>query len=180
MPRQYILPSLLLLMMSTGCLYEIRDEIIDCEFKLKNCCEAHAAWKQCAPVYKSMEHCKHFRKGFIAGYVDVSFGANGCPPSLPPACYWKACHGNADGKAKVNAWFDGYSHGALAAEADGIAEANRIVTRGGRNTNGHSMEVLPPTETTEPAMTPHEIESPPPYPSTELPPLPEPAIGSEL
>jgi hypothetical protein len=176
MPRQRILASLLMLMM-TGCLYEIRDEIIDFEFRFKNYGEARAAWRQCSTVYASTEHYSDFRKGFMAGYEDVSFGSNGCPPSLPPARYWKARYGSEVGKAKTNAWFDGYSHGALAAEADGIAAANRIVTRGGHRADDHTMEMAMPSELNDTEMAPHPIGSPSPYPATQLPPLPEPAIS---
>lgn len=170
MPRQPAILSLLLLMSASGCLYEIRDEIVDFEFKIKNCLGARSAWKQCAPEYKSIENNKDFKSGFAAGYQAVAAGGSVCPPSLPPHCYWKSCYATEAGKMKANAWFDGYSHGALAAEADGVAESNRIMTRGGRSSNNHAMEMGMPTGVPDPTMAPNE--PPVPLDGTDLPPLP--------
>lgn len=83
-----------------------------------------------------------------------------------PPSYWKVQYQTEQGKAMTNAWFDGYSHGALAAEADGVADLNRIVTRGGRHDDGHQM-MLPaeqggmPTEMT-PADAAEDYSLPPP------------------
>ena len=61
-----------------------------------------------------------FKAGFIAGYHNVAGGGNGCPPSLPPRKYWSWKYQTPEGQCKVNAWFEGYPHGARAAEEDGI------------------------------------------------------------
>jgi len=172
MLRHQFLPVLLLTLVA-GCLYEIRDEINDCELQCKNSCCAKMAWHRCSGVYQSIEYRRDFKAGFLSGYSSVAYGSNGCPPSLPPSCYWKTIHTNQTGKARANAWFDGYSHGALAAEADGIAESNRIVTRGGRRTDStapgsemYHMDDMPP-----PGATPTESLSPTPY-AEPVPPVP--------
>ena len=146
--------SLCLLSLTSGCLYEIRDEIIDFEISMRNHHRACKAWRRCRPVYKSIDPYRDFKYGFIKGYMAFATGGNGCPPVLPPACYWKVWYQSEEGKAKTNAWFDGYSHGVLAADADDVAELNRIVTRGGRYEDGHQM-VQPAAENGMPTeMTP--------------------------
>jgi hypothetical protein len=164
--------SLCLLSLTSGCLYEIRDEFIECEMCITNHCRASGAWHECKPVYKSMDHHSDFKKGFMEGYQAAASGGNGCPPALPPPCYWKVKYQSDKGKAQTNAWFDGYSHGALAAEADGVAEINRIVTRGriadvGHHDDGHQI-VLPTDGHGMPSdMTPSNV-----VPNDFLPPAP--------
>lgn len=146
--------SLCLMSLASGCLYEIRDEIVDCEIATSNHRRAYATWRRCMPVYESVDHFYDFKYGFIEGYKAAANGGNGCPPTLPPNCYWKVQYQTEDGRAMTNAWFDGYSHGALAAAADGVAEMNRIVTRGGQHDSNHQI-VLPDDEHGTPTeMTP--------------------------
>ncbi len=57
--------------------------------------------------------------GFRDGYVDVATGGSGCPPSVPPRKYWSWKYQTAEGQCKVAAWFEGFAHGARAAEVDG-------------------------------------------------------------
>ena len=78
--------------------------------------EAWARWSWC---YNELTHPKDFACGFRAGYLDVVNGGVGCQPTLPPKQYWKACYRNAEGHCRVNQWFEGFSHGAVAAEQDG-------------------------------------------------------------
>ncbi|MFK7818683.1 MAG: hypothetical protein AB8G99_08185 [Planctomycetaceae bacterium] len=85
--------------------------------------EAWARWSWC---YEDLTHPKDFAAGFRAGYHDVLNGGAGCQPTLPPRSYWKACYRNAEGHCKVNAWFEGFSHGALAAEKDGASTYGHI------------------------------------------------------
>lgn len=158
--------SLCLLSLASGCLYEIRDEFVDCEISVRNHRRAYMTWRRCMPVYESMDHFYDFKYGFIEGYKAAANGGNGCPPTLPPASYWKVPYQTEEGRAMTNTWFDGYSHGALAAEADGIADLNRIVTRGDRRDDGHQI-VLPaeqggmPTDMT-PADAAEDYSLPPP------------------
>jgi len=167
-----IIAALSLCSFSSGCLYEIRDEIVDCEINFRNKRRASAAWDACREAYETVEHVSDFKDGFISGYIAVANGGNGCPPSTPPAKYWKARFQTIDGKARTNAWFDGYAHGALAAQSDGVAYMNQIVTRGGRNGSG-GHEVMLPSSGND---VPHEMlstdgagnsEFPPPSPAAE-------------
>lgn len=175
MSQYRIIPCILLLLSTTGCLYEIRDEIIDCEFQLKNCFMAESAWKQCSSIYQGIENQRDFRAGFKAGYKAVALGANGCPPTLPPACYWKACHATDAGKARAHAWFDGYAHGAAAADGDGVANSNRITTRGGNHALG-SMTEMQHGDVQQSDAMPLQLDAPTPYSGPLLPtPTPAPA-----
>ena len=60
-----------------------------------------------------------FGRGFRAGYQSVCMGGDGCRPPMPPRNYW-SCHYQCDeGRCQVMAWYDGYHHGALAAQCNG-------------------------------------------------------------
>jgi len=93
---------------------------------LRNKCLTQLAWKHWCWCYTDVDHVLHFAKGFKAGYRDVLEGGKGCQPTMPPKFYWKSCYQSAKGKCKVNAWFDGFSHGALAAHQDGVASLSAI------------------------------------------------------
>ncbi len=119
------LMSLLLLLSLTGCA-SISDRWHNPGTCVKNKCRAHHAWCKWCWCYDDVDHRHHFGKGFRAGYRDVLEGGKGCQPTLPPRCYWKSCYQTCEGREKVNAWFDGFSHGALAAQQDGVANWNQI------------------------------------------------------
>jgi hypothetical protein len=93
---------------------------------LRHKCMAQQAWNEWSWCYDELDHPRHFAKGFKAGYRDVIQGGNGCQPTLPPKCYWKSCYQSAEGRCKVNSWFDGFSHGALAAQQDGVGDWTQI------------------------------------------------------
>ena len=114
----------------TGCCYyELRDACDECTLNIRNGCAARAAWSRCGDAYANHHHLKQFKHGFTDGYAAVAGGADGCPPSMPPRCYWSCCNTGCDGAVIVNAYFDGYARGAVAAESDGVAGAGRIVCR---------------------------------------------------
>ena len=115
----------LLLFTATGC-NAIHDGINDCETRLRNECLSQKAWGHWSWCYDDLDHPYHFAKGFKAGYEDVLAGGKGCQPTLPPRCYWKPCYQSAAGRCKINAWFDGFSHGAVAAQQDGYGNLQSI------------------------------------------------------
>jgi hypothetical protein len=49
---------------------------------------------------------------------------------MPPRCYWKHCYQNCEGRQKIDAWYQGYAHGAMAAEEDGVYASSVIPTYG--------------------------------------------------
>jgi hypothetical protein len=99
---------------SSGC-YTVQNTISDWQSAQAARVNAHRAWWRYRPDYLDQECPRDFGYGFRSGYADVSLGANGCPPTLAPRCYWNA----RNSECRTIAWFDGYSHGAIAAEADG-------------------------------------------------------------
>ena len=84
------------------------------------------AWNQWSWYYDELDYPYHFAKGFKAGYRDILNGGKGCQPTLPPKSYWKWNYRSAEGRRKVNAWFDAFSHGALAAQKDGAGSWSQI------------------------------------------------------
>lgn len=119
--------GILLWACSSGCIYEMQDDCDDFMIGMRTRSMARRAWRQAEPVYdRTVEHERHFRKGFEAGYADVASGGNGCVPTLPPRHYWKACYQTPRGKEKTYAWFDGFTHGAIAAHQDGVAGWSRV------------------------------------------------------
>lgn len=117
--------SLLVTMSLTGCA-SISGQWSDPGSCFRYKCEAHKAWHRWRWCYDDVDHRHHFARGFKAGYRDVLEGGKGCQPTIAPRCYWKSCYQTAEGQAKVNAWFDGFSHGALAAQQDGVGHWNQI------------------------------------------------------
>lgn len=109
-----------------GCGHALRDGWNDLCVSVRNHRHADAAWDRAESLYEHVPYGGHFEEGFEAGYIAVAQGDDGCPPTLPPRRYWKARYRSPEGHQKARAWFDGYAHGAIAAEHDGIAHWNRI------------------------------------------------------
>jgi len=58
-----------------------------------------------------------YRLGYEQAYLDVSQGACGDVPALPPANYWSTCARSPEGHQKAQQWFSGYAAGAARAKA---------------------------------------------------------------
>ncbi len=95
---------------------------------VRNRYRAHKAWKHVKKNCNNIKYPKDFGRGFKEGYRDVCMGGDGCPPALPPRRYWSIRYQNRKGHFKQRRWFDGYEHGALAAEQAGGADMNYIAT----------------------------------------------------
>lgn len=109
----------------SGCA-SMSDGIISCEMGIRNHVLAQKAWGHWSWVYDSLDHPTHFACGFKAGYRDILAGGSGCQPTLPPKCYWKPQFQCPEGQCQIHAWFDGFSHGALAAKQDGYGDLGQI------------------------------------------------------
>lgn len=109
----------LLFLSAAGC-SSISDGIIRTETDLRNQILAQKAWGEWSWCYDELNHPWDFAKGFKAGYRNILEGGSGCQPTLPPRAYWKPSYETTSGRGRINSWFDGYSHGALAAQQDGM------------------------------------------------------------
>lgn len=109
----------------SGCA-SVFDGVISCETGVRNHVLAQKAWGHWSWCYDNLDHPYHFARGFKAGYRNVLEGGSGCQPTLPPQLYWKPCYQTPEGRCKTNAWFDGFSHGALAARQDGYNNMGEI------------------------------------------------------
>lgn len=119
------------------------DDVIDCENSFVNCYRAQQAWWDYNDDLSDLDHNWHVRKGFMDGYKETA--ENGpssssghcqneqCLPLMPPRCYWKHCYQNCEGRQKIDAWYQGYAHGAMAASQDGAYEFSVIPTYGLHN-----------------------------------------------
>ncbi|MCA9062932.1 MAG: hypothetical protein KDA96_07730 [Planctomycetaceae bacterium] len=123
--RSLIAGIALLLGAASGC-SSLQDHVVDVETGLRNRVLAHQAWNEWSWCYDDLDHPFHFSKGFRDGYRAVLAGGSGCQPTLPPRCYWKPQYQTPEGRCVTHAWFDGYSHGALAAQQDGYGNLNEI------------------------------------------------------
>ncbi|MEZ6042713.1 MAG: hypothetical protein R3C20_19620 [Planctomycetaceae bacterium] len=93
---------------------------------VRNFVLAQKAWGEWSWCYEDLDYPLHFAKGFKDGYRNILEGGNGCQPTLPPKCYWKPQFQSPEGRCKTTAWFDGFSHGALAAQQDGYGSLQEI------------------------------------------------------
>jgi hypothetical protein len=115
----------LLVMSSAGC-SAIQDHCITFETNTRNMVLAEKGWMNWSSCYENANYKLHFAKGFKDGYTNILEGGKGCQPTLPPRCYWKPQFQTPEGRAKTNAWFEGYSHGAVAAQQDGYGSLQQL------------------------------------------------------
>jgi len=115
----------LLFFAAAGC-SAIQDHCINFETSTRNCVLAEKGWMRWASCYKGMDNKMHFAKGFKEGYQNILEGGKGCQPTLPPRWYWKPCYQSAAGGFKIAAWFDGFTHGAVAAQQDGFGNMQQL------------------------------------------------------
>ena len=115
----------LLITAAAGCA-SIQDCVVDIEMDVRNHVLAQKAWGEWSWCYDDLDYPFHFAKGFKDGYTNILEGGNGCQPTLPPKCYWKPQFQSPEGRCQTNAWFDGFSHGALAAQQDGYGALQQI------------------------------------------------------
>lgn len=118
--------SLLLSVVLTGCASGLRDGWDELAISRQNRRQADRAWEAAEPVYGHLRYEDDFEDGFKAGYVAVAEGRADSAPVLPDRKYWTAAYRSPAGHGQAHAWLDGYAHGALAADYDGIAHWNRI------------------------------------------------------
>ncbi len=103
--------------------YDEADELIT---GWRNLVWSQASWKKHQEQFESHPYVHDFGEGFRAGYRNVASCGNGCPPPVAPRKYWSWRYQTPEGQAKMAAWFEGYPHGARAAEEEGIGNWSQI------------------------------------------------------
>lgn len=110
----------------TGC-YSAMDHIEEHKLQCRNHLDAWDSWRDMKHHYQTVPYRSDFKAGYKAGYLDIVNGGDGCQPLLPPRKYMHAHYQTPEGKKKALTWFEGFSHGAIAAEQDGAGHWNKIV-----------------------------------------------------
>lgn len=87
---------------------------------------AEKAWIQQRSQHRKHEYTSELKRGFVAGYLAVANGGNGCTPPIAPQEYWGWKYQSPFGQAAVHAWFEGYPLGAKAADQDGVGNWSRV------------------------------------------------------
>ncbi|WP_171182687.1 hypothetical protein [Alienimonas chondri] len=72
-----------------------------------------------------------FKCGFKSGYTEVSlYGDDCCAPPTPPPSYWGCSTSDpCERTERLNCYYDGWAHGAIAAGQDGVAGLNTVPLR---------------------------------------------------
>lgn len=132
---------------------------------LVNDYHAHSAWLEMSDCYQNVEHRCDFADGFRDGYRATAEMGDHCLPTVPPRKYWKHCYQDCEGRQKIDAWYEGYSHGMLAANQDGVYHYQHIPYYGPQNYGGMNHAVH--TVRLEESDTLESVPEPPP--ANELP-----------
>ena len=149
--------------------------IEDCHYSFVNEYRANVAWYATDYDKHDVRCFSDFGYGWRMGYYDASMGRCGRTPAIPPKKYWKASYQAGDGPAAINAWYQGYQAGAIAADRDGYGSLHTLPAFGA---NVHSsLPSLPyseqgvepgvPTAPASPAASPEEVSPPSPPPAIE-------------
>ncbi len=150
--------------------------IEDCHYSFVNEYRANVAWYSTDYDKHEVRCFSDFGYGWRIGYFDVSMGRFGRCPAIPPKKYWKACYQAGDGPAAINAWYQGYQAGAIAAERDGYGSLHALPAYGA---GGHPvLPTLPYSEEVVEPGVPPMLTSPVASPEEVSPPAPPPVDGS--
>lgn len=119
-----------------GTLIRNNDSCTDFMVGYRNSALAAKAWHREKHLHHGRPFLKDFRAGFVAGYLDVADGGNGCLPAYCPREYWGWQYQSSVGQQACDAWFAGFPLGAKAAEEDGVAHWGHIAM--GAGTHQHT------------------------------------------
>lgn len=128
----WLLPAAALITLvgcSTG---ELRDGFGELTTGLRVCCAAEKAYLHRGDLFHDCCSCPlDFKHGFKNGYRDVAMnGEDCCAPPTPPACYWGCSTSDpCERVERLNCYYDGWTHGAIAAGQDGVVALNTVPLR---------------------------------------------------
>jgi hypothetical protein len=84
---------------------------------------AQTAWREMEAQDSLSDVSDDYGAGFRKGYADfLEFGGQGLPPAVPPRPYWRTKRKSTNNRQAVQDWFDGFTHGASAAQESGLRE----------------------------------------------------------
>lgn len=160
-PKLFFL--ILLATFCAGC-YSIEDGIDEFAAEQITAHRARQSWSQMDTVYCDLPYGSHFRDGYLAGFTSVVGGGSPCAPTLPPRKYWGVWYQNESGHGKTRAWFDGFAHGALAAEQEmGTGYGSLPISSTGQQWSpGHTEHEVIPSAPPAPVPLNHPDFSQPP------------------
>lgn len=124
--KRFALAFVLLISMS-GCT-AIDDYFGDMHLRMRCGNAARWAWRRDCDMYQDVDNLYHFGIGYKAGYCAMCTSGNSCPPAIPPESYWRTWGDMDECRTDVLAWYNGYAHGVLAAEQDGMNGWSRITS----------------------------------------------------
>lgn len=116
-----LLTLTLLVISSSGCV-----AVQDYWYGTTKRCDASLAWHFGSTIPEKVNNRSDYKCGWKAGYTDVAMGKHGCPPAVPPQCYWWPHYQTANGQAKIQDWYRGFQDGATAAETRGAGRWHYI------------------------------------------------------
>jgi len=111
--------ALAMLMLTAGC-----SSLRECAIGARYHVLASSAWQRyklhCCDQECERPYLKDFGSGWRQGYYDVANRGSGQLPVVAPPKYWGIHYENPDGHSAMQAWFNGFQEGALAAQQDGV------------------------------------------------------------
>jgi hypothetical protein len=102
------------------------DDCYETEQCLVNECRSHVAWHRRNDCYDDVDHRCDFASGFRDGYRATAERGDHCLPMMPPRKFWKHCYQDCEGRQEIDAWYEGYAHGMLAANQDGVYDSQQL------------------------------------------------------
>jgi hypothetical protein len=94
-----------------------------CHSSIHNRKLAEQAWKDLVAHTPQPQFGEHYEDGFIDGFSDyLLMGGSGSPPAVPPRRYWRREFETPEGHRAIEQWYEGFAHGASAAQASGLRQ----------------------------------------------------------
>ena len=117
----------LTLLLTSGCALCNRCDDFACE--CRDNYRGYAAWTHWQPVYAGICYETDFGAGFQAGYSNMASRGNNQIPESAPRKYKSVFYHSETGREQMQAWFDGYSHGVIVAEQEGVDQWCRTASK---------------------------------------------------
>ena len=98
------------------------DAVQECAFRYRLRQRAREEWQK-TPCEERESHSAAYAKGFEDGFVDyIDANGTGEPPAMAPKHLRAGLLQLNDGQEDIEAWFDGFRHGARVAQETGLRE----------------------------------------------------------